>query len=106
MTTSTSICSSSVGVRSKTPLRLAAAGRGAGLDLRPALAKVRLAVVTVLKPLRVDGEDRLLGLLAQAEPVDQVALREPVEAGDGEADRVAALGGGEAVRLARPHRLA
>ena len=53
LTTSTSICSSSVGVRSKTPLDEAAATRTPGLPFLPALAKVRLALVMVLNPLRV-----------------------------------------------------
>ena len=53
VTTSTSICSSSVGVRSKTPWGLAGATRTPGFAGDPDLANVRLAAVIVLKPLRV-----------------------------------------------------
>ena len=53
VTTSTSICSSSVGVRSKTPFGWAVAARTPGLPFLPALANVRLALVIVLNPPRV-----------------------------------------------------
>ena len=42
-------------------------------------------------------EDGLLGLLADAEPVEQLALGQPVHGGDGVADRVAALAGRHSV---------
>ncbi len=53
VTTSTSICSSSVGVRSKTPLVGVAPGRVPALPRLPALAKARPAMVAVRKPPRV-----------------------------------------------------
>ena len=46
--------------------------------------------------------DRVLGLLAQAHPVDEVALRQPVDRGDRETDRVAGLAGGQPVATTRP----
>ncbi|WP_420830560.1 hypothetical protein [Nocardioides aquaticus] len=52
-TRSTSICSSSVGVRSKTPVRGAGGTRVPGRAADPARANVRLAVVTERKPVRV-----------------------------------------------------
>ena len=46
--------------------------------------------------------DDLLGLLAQADAVDQVALGQPVDGGDGEADGVARLAGRQPVATTRP----
>ena len=45
------------------------------------------------EPAAGHGEDGLLGLLAQPDPVEQVALGQPVQRGDGVADRVARLVG-------------
>ncbi len=53
VTTSTSSCSSSVGVRSNWPLAFVDGARTPSLPREPARAKVRLAVVRVLNPLRV-----------------------------------------------------
>ncbi len=54
VTTSTSICSSSVGVRSKTPVDAALAGRSAvPVPRPPARANVRPAAVATRNPLRV-----------------------------------------------------
>ena len=49
----------------------------------PARANARPAVAAVRKPAAGDREDRLLGLPAQPEPVEEVALGEPVQRGDG-----------------------
>jgi hypothetical protein len=53
VTTSTSICSSSVGVRSNTPFGRAMGTRTPFCPRLPARENVRPALVTVLKPLRV-----------------------------------------------------
>ena len=53
------------------------------------------------EPAAGDGEDRLLGLLAQPEPVEEVGLGEPAQAGDEVADRVPRLGGRDPVPPAR-----
>ena len=75
-----------------------APGRRAGRSCRPGRRCGRRAVA-VRKPLRVTVKTAC-SLLAQPEPVDQVALGEPVEGGDGEPDRVARLLGRQAVLAA------
>ena len=94
-------CSSSVGVRSKVPeparRRHADAG-GAGCS--PAgrtPGSARVAVVSVRKPLRVTAWTTRSAGLRSPTRSSSVALGEPVEAGDQDADRVARLGAGEAV---------
>ena len=80
----------------------AGGGRGRRASPRlPARAKVAAGGGDRLEAAAGRREDGLLGLLAQPEPVEQVALGEPVEAGDGEADRVARLSAATAVPAAR-----
>ena len=98
VTTSTSICSSSVGVRSKTPLAGAAPGRVPALPRLPAVAKARPAVVAVRKPAAGDREDGALGVLADAEAVEELALGQLVHGGHRVAERVAAVAGGDSER--------
>src|SRR5262249_13127646 len=54
------------------------------------------------EPAARDREHRLLGLLAQSDPVEQVAAREPVERRHGVPDRVARLAACDAVLPAVP----
>ena len=68
-------------------------GPGARRCARPARANVRPAAVADAEAVAGRGVDGLLGLLAQADAVDEVALREPVDGGDGEPDGVAASRG-------------
>ena len=71
VTTSTSICSSSVGVRSKTPLAGAAPGAGAGPPPLAGAGEGAAGGGRRAEPAAGDREDGLLGLLAQAEPVEE-----------------------------------
>ena len=82
-------------------LRLRGRRPDAGLALVARPRERAAGVGHRLEPAAGDREDRLLGRLAELDLVDQVALGEPVEAGDQVADRVALRRARHAVLAAR-----
>ena len=81
---SRSICCSSVGVRSNSPLLEAGESR-AGRPSLVAAVNVRPAAPAARKPLRLVAVDDALRRLAQAQPVDDVEAREAVQGAQAEA---------------------
>ncbi len=100
VTTSTSICSSSVGVRSKVPVAAGGGHPDPGRATLAASLEGPAGGTGGLEAAAGHREHGLLGLPAQAEPVDDLALRELVQREHGQADRVAGLAAAQSVLAA------